>query len=260
MRPCDPVRVLIVDDEPLARDFVRGVLEEVPDAVVVGECGSGAAAVDAIRDTPPDVVFLDIQMPVLDGFGVIEQIGLDAMPEIVFVTAHEQNALRAFEVHALDYVVKPCIPERIIAAFEQARRRLRAGEDPRQPGVERLLRSMHEHAVASWRPPPGRVAVREGDAIRFVAIDDILWVEADAGEVILHCTASSHRLRTPLHGVLERLGAGRFVRIHRSAAVNVERIVEVRPWGYGDYAAVLVDGETLRVSRTYKDELLGLIL
>jgi two-component system LytT family response regulator len=252
------LRVLVVDDEPLARDFLCRVLEGAPGVRVVGECADGEAAVAAIRDLSPDLVFLDIRMPEIDGFGVIERVGTDRMPEVIFVTAHEQFTLRAFEVHALDYVVKPCDPQRVLDALEHARGRIRAhGLGHLQERLEALVRAAH--ARSEPVPPPRRLTVREGERVRFVDVDDVEWLEADGSSVLVHVRAASHRVRVPLHALCDHLGPTRFLRIHRSAAVNVDRVAEVRPWGHGDYVALLDTGRELRVSRTYKDDLLRLV-
>lgn len=253
-------RALIVDDEPLARDLLHRTLAEAPGLEIVGECGSGAEAVEAIDDLVPDLVFLDIRMPELGGFDVIERVGPDRMPEVVFVTAHEEHTLRAFQVHALDYVVKPYDPERILEAARHARTRVLAGR-PSHLG-ERLESLLGELGVAGpGRPvrPARRLTVRDGDRIRFVDVDAIDWLEADDKQVRVHAGRDTHEVRISLSALVEALDPTRFVRIHRSAAVHLNRVEEVQPWGHGDHVAILSSGTQLRVSRTYSDELLRLV-
>jgi two-component system LytT family response regulator len=293
------VRVLIVDDEPLARDCMRLALHGVPGVKIVAECGDGASAVEAIRRYAPDVLFLDVQMPGLDGFAVLEQIETATLPVVVFVTAFDSHAIRAFEVHALDYVLKPFPDERLVAALDRARaaiqerrngelgRRLaefvqswQAGSlvgspDPVGKGasgaspaggsgaasVERLEGSVEaEHEVAEPARAAasyiGRFAVRADGRVRFVAAADVDWIEADGNYMVLHVGEAQHRLRASLAGLTEGLDPKRFVRIHRSVIVNVERIREVQPWFGGDYIAILRTGAKLRVSRLRAPQLL----
>lgn len=258
MSGAEHIRVLIVDDEPLARDFLRRTVEEVKGMRVVGECGDGTAAVEAIGDKRPDLVLLDIRMPEVDGFGVIERVSPERMPEVVFITAHEEYTLRAFRVHALDYVVKPCDPRRVREALEHARTRLAASVAWRlQERLEALLGGMGDEGDRPVGSAPRRLAVPHGEGIRFIDVGDVDWIEADNNAVRVHAGTEAHTVRVSLSGLLDHLGE-RFVRIHRSAAVNVDRIEEVHPWGHGDHLAVLTTGVKLKVSRTYKDGLLKL--
>jgi two-component system LytT family response regulator len=290
------VRVLIVDDEPLARDCMRLALRSVPGVKIVAECGDGASAVEAIRRHVPDVVFLDVQMPGLDGFAVLERIETTTMPVVVFVTAFDSHAIRAFEVHALDYVLKPFPDERLVAALDRARaaiqerrngelgRRLAefvqswqagtlAAPDPLGSAVspaaassfgaiERLEPSVEtEQEVAEPRRSGavsyiGRFAVRTDGRVRFVSAADVDWIEADGNYMVLHVGDARHRLRASLAGLTEGLDPKQFVRIHRSVIVNVERIREVQPWFGGDYIAILRTGAKLRVSRLRAPQLL----
>lgn len=251
-----PIRALIVDDEPLARDFARRAAESVPGVAVVDECADGAAAIEAIARLRPDLVLLDVQMPEIGGFDVIEQVGADSMPEVVFVTAHDQYVLRAFEVHALDYVLKPFDPERLAAAIEHAQARIEAGRDSALR--DRLATLLEELAEQRGRFA-SRITIHDGDRIRFVPVEDVAWIEAAGNYVRLHTDEGSHLLRHSLKGLLRRLDPAVFVRIHRSAIVNIGRIAEVQSWFGGDYLAVLRSGERLRVSRTHRDELLQML-
>ena len=289
------IRVVIVDDEPLARDCMRLALRGVPGVTIVAECVDGASAVDVIRSHAPDVVLLDVQMPGLDGFAVLEQIEPDAMPVVVFVTAFDSHAIRAFEVHALDYVLKPFPDERLVAAVDRARaaieerrhgelgRRLaefvqgwqagtlstaRAGKTPSMASAAESARSMErldappeaESEVTEPARPAasyiGRFAIRSDGRVRFVAAGDVDWIEADGNYMVLHVGEAQHRLRASLAGLTEGLDPKQFVRIHRSVIVNVERIREVQPWFGGDYIAILRTGAKLRVSRLRAPQLL----
>jgi two-component system LytT family response regulator len=246
------VRILIVDDEPLARDSIRLVLEAMDDIEITGQATNAAEAVEAIRDTSPDVVLLDVHMPDADGFHVIDAIGADAMPVVVFVTAYDSHAIRAFDVHAIDYVLKPFEDERLIEAVDRATRWLRVEEPQRDDRLDKVVREVR----SGGQPYATRIMVREGDRIRFVRVDSIDWVEAANNNVVLHVGDRRHRIRSTLKGLADQLDPTRFVRIHRSTIINLDRVREVQPWFGGDYIAILEDGRKLKVSRTYREELL----
>jgi two-component system, LytTR family, response regulator len=265
------IRVLIVDDEPLARDCVRLALEKEPDITLLGECGTGEEAVAEILADPPDLVFLDVQMPGLDGFGVIERVGASAMPPVVFVTAYDAHALRAFRMHALDYVLKPFDDVRFRDALAHARAQLqlrREGELGRR--LEALLGEMRAplggaettgDAEVGGESDGGsgpiiRFAVRQDDRIVFVRVDDVDWLEADGNYVKLHVRERALRIRASLRALQARLDPARFVRVHKSAIVNLERVKEMQPWFGGDYVAILATGKQVRVSRTYAQDVL----
>ena len=255
------IRALIVDDEPLAVDNVRIALAAFPDVEVVGECGSGRAAVEAITRARPDLVFLDVQMPSLDGFGVIEEVGPDAMPHVIFVTAYDEHALRAFEVNAVDYLLKPFDDERFEACVLHALARVRAARSGEAgQTLSRVLDSlptaMDTRPGEEGSPHAERILVREGERMRFLHTRDLDWLEAAGNYVRLHAGKERHLIRATLTELSSRLDPRRFVRIHRSTIVNVDRIHEIQPWAGGDYVAVLQDGQQLRVSRTYRDHLL----
>ena len=286
------LRVLIVDDEPLARDCMRLALRDADGVDIVAECGDGTAAVDAIRHLAPDVVFLDVQMPGLDGFGVLDRIDSATMPVVVFVTAFDSHAIRAFEVNALDYVLKPFPDERLLAALDRARatiherrhgelgRRLaafvqdwQAGAPGRRDRASATPTGVTAQSAESTdfgsdddretpqAPKPkgsyiGRFAVRADGRVRFVAAADVDWIEADGNYMVLHVGETKHRLRASLGGLTEGLDPKQFVRIHRSVIVNVARIREVQPWFGGDYIAILHTGAKLRVSRLRAPQLL----
>jgi two-component system, LytTR family, response regulator len=255
--PAPAVRILLVDDEPLARERMRTALSRIQAVEIAGECADGLEALAAIAKREPDLVLLDIQMPGLDGFGVIERVGVERMPTVVFVTAFDSYAVRAFEVHALDYVMKPFDPARFDAAvrrgMEQVRLR-RMGE-----AGQRLAALMRE-LPPGLEPAHGRYAtrilVREGGGFGFVETDRVDWLEAAGNYVRLHAAERRWLIRATLGAVHESLDPARFVRIHRSTIVNVGRIREVQPWVGGDYIAILKDGRRLRVSRTHREALL----
>ena len=243
------IRVLIVDDEPLARDCVRIALEDEPEAEVVGEFGDGAAAVTAIRKLKPDVVFLDVQMPEVDGFEVVASVGETRMPAVVFVTAFDRYAVKAFESCALDYVLKPFENDRLIAALHRARDRVREQRDGELG--RKLSTLLGEHPEATSRSGDvRRFAVRENERVHFVPAREVDWIEADGNYVILHAGAKRHRVRLSLRSLAGRLDAATFVQIHRSVIVNLEKVRELQAWFGGDYIAILHNGEQLRVSRT----------
>ena len=245
------MKVLVVDDEPLARLGLRRLLEPLPGVEIAAECGSGAEAVRAIAECAPDLVFPDVQMPGGSGFDVIEQIGADLMPPVVFVTAYDQYAVRAFEVHAVDYLLKPLDPDRFRDALERAARAVerRAGRG-RQPGRGRLGALLD--AVES-RPAPApltRLAVRDAGRIVFVEAKDVAYVEAAGNYARLHVGPRAHLLRRTMNGLERRLGAG-FVRIRRSLLVNAAAIAALEPYGKGTYTVLLRDGSRLLSSRYY---------
>jgi two-component system LytT family response regulator len=245
------VRVLIVDDEPLARERIRGLLRDEPD-VQVEEHGNGEDAVDGVRTFQPDLVFLDVQMPGLDGFGVLERLAPGPIPLVVFVTAYEQHALRAFEVHALDYLLKPFDAERFAVALRRARARLAAGA-PDQ--VTAALRALLDDVRPREPRPVAVLSVRSGDRIVPVRVDEIDWIEAEGNYVRLHRGRASHLLRETMASLEESLDPQRFRRIHRSAIVNVDRIAELLPWFGKDFKVKLKDGTELTLSRSYVDRL-----
>lgn len=252
----DFLRILIVDDEPLARDFLRGALDAMRAVRVVGECADGVEAIEAIRLLSPDLILLDVQMPEVDGFDVISRVGPDHMPDVIFVTAHEAYTLRAFEVHALDYVLKPIDPARLRRAIEHARGRIKDGQD----ALAERLAALVAAAGASGRGEYAqRITVRRDDSITFINLEDVDWLESARNYVRLHVGPDSFTVRQTLQGLMTSLDPSRFVRIHRSAAVNLERVGEVQPWVNGEYLVILRNGEKLRVSRTYREDLLKLV-
>ena len=243
------MRILIVDDEPLARRKIRIFLEPEHDVEIVGECADGAQAVDAIRELRPDLVFLDVQMPVLDGFAIIETVGLPHMPQIIFVTAHDHFAVRAFDVRAVDYLLKPLENKRFREAMARAREHFAPGRDE---GVqEQVLALLSE--IRAERKFSERIPVRTEKQTTFLNVDDIDWIEACRNYVCIHAGKESHILRETMSGLENRLDPRRFARIHRSALVNLDRVRLVRPLSSGDQQVVLQDGTRLTLSRSYRE-------
>ena len=243
------LRALVVDDEPLARQRIRHLLRRATDIDVAGECANGLEAVKAIEDLKPDLVFLDIQMPELDGFGVVEAVGAEAMPPTLFITAYDQHALRAFEVHALDYLLKPCSVERFHQALERARRWCVHQKDGTGPNLEALIDGLRQE-----RPWVDRLLVKLGDRHVLVRTAAIQWIEAEDNYERLHVEGTSHLLRQTMTGVLGRLDPAQFRRIHRSAIVNLDCIKEFQPWSGGDHLVIMRDGTKLTLSRTFRDQ------
>jgi two-component system, LytTR family, response regulator len=244
------IRTLIADDQPMARERLTALLNEEPDVELVAACASGAEAVSAIEQHRPDLVFLDMQMPELDGLGVIAAVGPERMPSVVFVTAYDEFALRAFDVHALDYLLKPFGRQRFQQALDRARIHLsreRAGD------LARRLVAL----VEDVRPAPRRqqrLMVRSGARTVFLEVRQVDWVEAEGNYVRLHVGEESHLIRDTMHAVEGRLGPDHFVRIHRSRIANIERVRELRVAPNGEYEVVLRSGRALRVSRLHRDK------
>ena len=252
----DRIRVLIVDDEAPARAKLRRFLAADPEVEVVGEAGSGTEAVEAVRALAPDVVFLDIQMPGLDGFGVVAALEGEALPQVVFVTAYDEFAVKAFEVHAVDYLLKPFGPDRFERALARVKERVRARRDD---GLDRRLRTVL--AAVTRRPTYlERILVPDGGKSVLLEVSRIDWIEAEGNHVRLHVGPASHLVRATLAALEERLDPARFLRIHRSRIVNADRIREVHPWSHGDQLVVLRDGTELIMSRRYRDRLARLEL
>jgi two-component system LytT family response regulator len=242
------LRTLVVDDEPLARERLRSLLGGELDVECVGECTNGQEAVEAIRNHKPDLVFLDVEMPVLDGLGVIEEIGAEQMPAVIFVTAYDRYALRAFEIHALDYLLKPFDRERFQEAVRRARERVQ-----RARGGDGGLAGLLEESRGS-RKPADRLVIKCGGRVFFVKTEDVDWIEAAGNYARVHVGTEIHLLRETMNALEGRLDGNRFLRIHRSTIVNIERIQELQPWFHGDYVVILRDGTQLTLSRGYRQK------
>lgn len=245
--------VLVVDDEPIARQAIVRLLQEEADVEWLGECGDGASAVRAIRERSPDLVFLDIQMPEMNGLDVVAAIGAERMPATVFVTAFEQYAVRAFEAHAVDYLVKPFHRVRFAQALARARERLRAGahDAARIMQVLEDLRRRDDYLE--------RIPVRTDQHIAFVDVDDIVWIKAQRNIVQIHLADAVHELRETLTALAARLDPRRFARVHRSAIVNVRRVRAVHPWFNGYHVLTMDTGQKLRMSRYQHEAFLRLV-
>lgn len=250
------VRALIVDDEELARRGIRSRLRNVEGVEIVGECASGRSAVHHIRADAPDLVFLDVQMPGLSGFDVVEAVGPAAMPVTIFVTAYDQYALRAFEAQALDYLLKPIDDERFQQAVARAVERVQSRHERALAQRLRALVSAldrGEHPDPPTEPSSPRFTVRTGGRIAFVDADEIDYVEAAGDYVTLHTARGAHLLRSTMADMEDALGPAAFVRIHRSTIVRAAHVRELRPHGRSGYLAVLDDGTELKVSRGYRE-------
>ena len=248
------IRTLIVDDEPLARERLRKLLENEPDIEIVGEAADGAEALAAAQKDHPDLIFLDVQMPELDGFGVIEGLEGEGMPAVVFVTAYDRFALKAFEVHALDYLLKPFDRERFQKALDRARHLVQQ----RQTGdLGHRLSSLINDLKAD-RPKPkylDRLAVKTEGRVLFFKMDEIDWIEAADNYVGIHVGNEEHLHRETMASLESKLPPTRFLRISRSTIVNLERIKELQPMFHGDYTVILKNGTRLSLSRNYRDKL-----
>ncbi len=244
------IRTIIVDDEPMARDRVRALLARQPDIEVVGECTDGPQAVAAIDRLAPQLVFLDVQIPGLDGFGVLRAVTPERMPLVVFTTAYDEYALRAFDVHALDYLLKPFDSQRFYNTLDRARERIerqRAGE------LGKRLLAMVQDLKPEGPQASDRLVVKSGGRIFFVRLDEIDWIDAAGNYVRLHVKNETHLFRETMNAIEKRLDS-RFVRIHRSHIVNADRIKELLP-SDGEHTVVLQSGTRLTLSRGYKGRL-----
>jgi two-component system, LytTR family, response regulator len=249
------IRTVIVDDEPLARRRIRRYLREHADVDVVGECGDGETAFATIRDQAPELLFLDVQMPELDGFALLRALRLHRPPAVVFTTAFDEHAVRAFEVNALDYLVKPIARDRFNESLTRARAALAAG--PNKTFNARAASALA--AVTSQEKPLARLVVRRNGRSIFVNTQDVRWIEADRNHVRLHIGAEHFTHAESISRLEERLDAARFVRVHRSAIVNVEWIAEMQPWFRGDAVLILRDGTRVTLSRTHRAKLAALV-
>ena len=247
------IRVLLVDDEPLARERLRKLLENEAEVELVGECADGASALAAIRREMPDLVFLDVQMPELDGFGVLSQLDPERRPAVIFVTAHDQFALKAFDVHAIDYLLKPLDKDRLKTALRRATDTLRQ----HQTGdlTARLTALLADVRPAAKSAHLERIAVKSSGRVVFVKVEEIDWVEAADNYVSLHVGGEQHLHRETMSSLEAQLDPGKFMRISRSTIVNVDRIKELQPLFHGEYTVILRNGTRLTLSRSYREKL-----
>jgi two-component system, LytTR family, response regulator len=245
------IRTLIVDDEPLARQRVRTLLAAEKDIELVGEAGNGRDAVAAVRELRPDLMFLDVQMPLLDGFGVLEALGSEHLPAVVFVTAYDRYAVRAFETHALDYLLKPFDRSRFGKALDRARNQV---ERDHHADTGKQLRALLAD-VYSARQPIERLIVKAGGKVSFLRLGEVDYMEAAGNYVRVHVGDEVHLLRETMSHLESRLKGTRFVRIHRSTIVNLDCIRELQPAFHGDFAVILKSGAELTLSRGYRNKL-----
>jgi two-component system, LytTR family, response regulator len=262
----DPIRTLIIDDEPLARRNLLIRLRGIPDFEIVGECATGSDAVAAVRELHPDLLFLDIRMPDMDGFGVLERIDPEILPVVVFVTAYDRFALEAFRVHALDYLLKPFEDERFAETLDACRQRVSemrrlvtetTGDDPSPSPV---AASFPKQDAGRTNPYLDRLVIKGGGRVFFMRIASVDWVEAYGNYVSIHSGEKTWLLRRTMHEMEEGLDPRLFCRISRSAIVNLDRIKELEPATRGEHLVRLITGRELKLTRGYRqklEELLG---
>jgi two-component system LytT family response regulator len=249
------IRTLIVDDEPLARERIRALLEDQVDIDVIGECTDGREAITCIREQRPDLLFLDVQMPLTDGFGVLDAISSERLPAVIFVTAYDQYALRAFDVHALDYLLKPFDRERFQKAVARARRQIRR---ERTGDIDERLRALIKD-IKTESKALERLVVKAAGRVVFLKTEEIDWIEAAGNYVRLHAGRESHLLRETMNALEAKLDPNKFLRIHRSTIINIERIKELHPLFRGEHVVILQDGTRLTLGRVYRDKLQELL-
>ena len=243
-------KTLIVDDERLSRRRIRRLLSLEPDCEVIGECANGAEAVAALESLCPDILFLDVQMPELNGFEVVRAL-TRARPLIIFTSAYDEYALRAFEVFAFDYLLKPFDGRRFRASLHRAKARV---TQDRAGNPDRRLFELFE-SLARVRRSPDRIAVRNNGRVVFVRLEEIDWIEASDNYVCLHCGRETHVVRETMGELESRLDPAQFLRVHRSAIVNLDRIKELKPWFRGDYRVILRDGTELTLTKSHREKL-----
>jgi two-component system LytT family response regulator len=254
------IKTLIVDDEPLARRTLRDLLRADPEIEIIGECSSGLAAINFISKQPPDLLFLDIQMPGMSGFEVLAKIEHGRIPAIVFVTAFDQYALKAFEVHALDYLLKPFTDERFRETLRQAKSHVELRELNRLgQGLMALLKDQSGLLEGAPRPKSflSRFMIRSGSRVVFINASDVDWIAADNYYIKLHVGGKSHLLRISMNELEEKLDPKKFLRIHRSTIINFDRVKELHQNPNGEYIVVLKTGTELKLSRSRRERLLG---
>src|SRR5882672_2139829 len=245
------IRALVIDDEPLAREMIREMLEADPEAEIIGECANGHEAVAAIRSLAPDLIFLDIQMPELGGFEVLESLKGHDLPYIIFATAYDQYAVRAFEVHALDYLLKPFDQERFDTAWQRAKMRIR---EERASQREQHILALLEELKAGPRYL-ARLVVKTEGRVFFLDVDDIQCIEAEGNYIRVYNGQKAYLLRDTISGLEAQLDPKKFLRIHRSAIVRIDKIKELQPWFHGEYYVILEGGKKLTLSRNYRANL-----
>lgn len=245
------IRALVVDDEPLAREMIREMLENDSEVEIVGECANGRDAVEAIRSSAPDLVFLDVQMPEIGGFEVLESLDPKATPHVIFVTAYDQYAVRAFEVHALDYLLKPYDRERFDAAWNRAKAQIKLDRTSRR---DQDIIALLEELKAGPRYLE-RLVIKNGGRVFFLHVQDVYCIEAEGNYVRVYDNQKGYLLRETISSLEEQLDPKQFLRIHRSAIVKIDRIKEMQPWFHGEYRIIMENGKQLALSRNYRSNL-----
>ncbi|MFN8059825.1 MAG: LytTR family DNA-binding domain-containing protein [Vicinamibacterales bacterium] len=249
------IRAMVVDDEPLARERVRSLLAAEADVELVAEAGDGKSAVAAVLEHQPDLIFLDVQMPGLDGFAVLRALPADALPATIFVTAFDRYAIRAFEVNALDYLLKPFSPRRFKAALDRARQELE--KSPDASATTRLRTLLQD--LENGRRYQRQLVIKSGGRIVFLRVEEVDCLEAEGNYVRVHAGSMSYLIRETMKNMETRLDPDQFVRIHRSTIVQADRIKELQPLTHGEYAVILRDGRRLTASRGPDNRLRRLI-
>jgi two-component system LytT family response regulator len=244
------IRVLLVDDESLAREMLREMLQDDPAVTIVGESCNGLEALEAIRTHSPDLIFLDVQMPELGGFEMLEALGKE-IPRVIFVTAYDQYAVRAFEVHALDYLLKPFDQERFNISWQRARAQILRD---RGGGTDQRILALLQEMKAGNKYLE-RLVIKASGRIYFLETTEIDWIEAEGNYVSVHCGKKSHLLRETISSLEAQLEPKKFLRIHRSSIVRIDRIQELQPWFHGEYRIILQNGTQLTLSRNYREKL-----
>ncbi|MFN7930457.1 MAG: LytTR family DNA-binding domain-containing protein [Blastocatellia bacterium] len=251
----NPLRIVIVDDEPLGRTVIREMLRDEPACEIIGECATGREAIELIRQQSPDLLFLDVQMPVLDGFTVLQALAPQPIPLTIFVTAYDHYAVRAFEVHAVDYLLKPFDRERFRRAFQRAQATLQQAQTTAVN--ERILALLEAR-----QPEPSyleRLVIKAHGRVLFLRTEEIDWLAAEGNYVCLHVKKDAYWLRETISNLETQLNPKQFARIHRSHIVNLDRIKELHPWSHGEYRVLLEDGTELTLSRSYRERFHSLL-
>ncbi|HYE73252.1 MAG TPA: LytTR family DNA-binding domain-containing protein [Blastocatellia bacterium] len=249
------IRTLIVDDEPLGRTVIREMLRGDAEIELIGECANGREAIEIISQQSPDLIFLDVQMPMMDGFELLKAIASSHLPMIIFVTAYDQYAVKAFDVHAIDYLLKPFDRERFSKALQRAKTTLKQAQTTEVN--ERILSLLEEQKVKTTYLE--RLVIKTNGRVLFLRTDEIDWIEAEGNYVSLHVKKDSYLLRETISGLEAQLDPQKFSRIHRSQIVNLDRIKELHPWSHGEYRVILKDGTQLTLSRSYRDHFHSLL-
>ena len=245
------IRTLIVDDESLARERIRDMIDSDSGIEIIAECGNGHEAIEAIQQLSPDLVFLDVEMPGIDGFGVLEALPPRQIPTVIFVTAYDQYAVRAFEVYALDYLLKPFDQERFDKAIERAKTHISSEQN--EDLSKRILSALEE--IKTKPVHLERLVIKMNGHVFFIKAEEIDWLEAEGNYVRLHAGKESYLLRDTISALESQLDSKKFIRVHRSAIVNIDRITELQPWFHGEYRIILRQGVELTLSRTYREKL-----